>query len=219
LILPALDADTERQFKMSECGLDGLITQLESTLHTGCVKATSQEGLSRSLMLLYQGRVVSCLYGCKTNPDTPTTGQSLPLMLADLRLDETEVTQYDLPESVVIPLSSLFIGYPVQRNDDFDARSYVDYLCNWFESRRQTACLAITLPSTSSVCLCFIHEGQFTGTFSVTDQQLRKDQEFMYELFRNDPAASVEASILPPEMIALVGFGYNLSQSRKNLPD
>jgi hypothetical protein len=186
-------------------------------MRTGCVKAASESRLSRSAMLLFRGRVVGCIYGCKTLKETQPTKESLDYMLADLALPDTDVKMYDLPEDVTLAMSALFLGYPVQRNDDFDSRSYVDYICNWFEGRKQTACLAITLSEKRGTCLGFIYEGNYCGAFYVEDQIFRVDKDFIYELVANDPQASVEASILPPEMTSsVVRFGYSLSMANKN---
>jgi hypothetical protein len=120
-----------------------------------------------------------------------------------------------LPETITLSMSALFLGYPVQRDDNYDARSYMDYICSWFASKGQTACLAISLPSKSATCLGFIHNGKFCGAFYVEDQHFTEDKEFVYELLRSDKDANVEASILPPEMTSsAVRFGFSLSMAR-----
>lgn len=216
LILPPLQVESENKFKIADYDLEWLITDLEGGMRTGCVKAASEERLSRSAMLLYRGRAVGCIYGCKSMPETQPTEQSLQLMLSDLELPDTQVRMYDLPESVTLAMSALFLGYPVQRNDEYDAMSYMDYICNWFESKSNTACLAITLNSSSATCLGFIHKGQFCGAFYVEDQKYTTDVGFVHDLLRNDPKAGIEASILPPEMTSsAVRFGFSLSMARQ----
>lgn len=216
LILPPIHVDSLNQFKIADYDLEWLITDLEGGMRTGCVKASSEDRLSRAAMLLYRGRAVGCIYGCKSMPDTLPTEQSLQTMLTDLSLPETKVMIYDLPENVTLAMSALFLGYPVTRSDDYDARSYMDYICSWFESKGQTACLAISLKQTAATCLVFIYKGQFCGAFYVEDQKFTQDKQFVYELLRNDPHSSVEASILPPEMTSsAVRFGFSLSMARK----
>jgi hypothetical protein len=220
LILPPINMDSLNTFKIADYDLEWLITDLEGGMRTGCVKASSEERLSRSAMLLYRGRAVGCIYGCKSMPDTQATEQSLHLMLNDLELDDTVVKIYDLPENVTLAMSALFLGYPVQRNDDYDARSYMDYICSWFESKGQTACLAITLPAKAATCLGYVYKGQFCGAFYVEDQKFTQDKQFVYDLLRDDPKANVEASILPPEMTSsAVRFGFSLSMARQRRPE
>jgi hypothetical protein len=216
LILPPINGEPPNNFKMADYDIEWLITDLEGGMRTGCVKASSEERLSRSAMLLYRGRAVGCIYGCKTMTDTQPTETSLQMMMHDLELGETKVSIYDLPEEVTLSMSALFLGYPVQRSDDLDARSYMDYLCGWFAEKGQTACLAFSLPSKAATCLGFIHKGQFVGSFYVEDQKFTSDKNYVYQLLAEDPQAGVEASILPPEMTSsAVRFGFSLSMSRK----
>lgn len=216
LILPPVDGSTPSTMAMSEYDLEWLITDLEGGMRTGCVKASSEERLSRSAMLLYRGRAVGCIYGRKSMPDSMPTEQSLTLMLQDLSLPQTKLTMYDLPEDVTLAMSALFLGYPVQRSDDLDARSYMDYLCNWFAEKQQTACLAITLLSTAANCLVFVTRGQYAGAFYVEDQKYNRDRNYVYELLANEQGAGLEASILPPEMTSqAVRFGFSLSMALK----
>jgi len=216
LVLPPLQTDSENRFKIEDYDLEWLITDLEGGMRTGCVKASSESKLSRSAMLLYKGRAVGCIYGCKSSPETQPTEQSLQLMLADLERPDTDVRMYDLPEGVTLAMSALFLGYPVQRNDDYDALGYMEYICSWFENKAQTACLAITLPSSAATCLAFIHKGHFCGAFYVEDQKFTEDIEFVRQLLHNDSQANIEASILPTEMTSsAVRFGFSLSMARQ----
>ena len=217
LILPPIDQTTLEQFKMLDRELVDLISfDLEGGMRTGCLKASSETRLSRAAMLLFRGRVVGCIYGCKTLRETQPTKESLELMLADMSLPDTDVKLYDLPEDVTLAMSALFLGYPVPRNDEMSSAEYVDYICNWFASKQQTACLAITLAEKRGTCLGFIHEGRYCGAFYVEDQIYQPEKEYVYQLLQSYGADGVEASILPPEMTSsVVRFGYSLSMVAK----
>lgn len=216
LLMPPVQDAVPNRFKIKDYDLEWLITDLEGGMRTGCVKASSEEQLSRSAMLIYRGRVVGCIYGSKKMNDAHPTEQSLSFMLRDLALPETEVTVYDLPEKVTLAMSSLFMGYPVQRNDEVGSRAYFDYLCNWFADKKQTACLAINMSGGHGMCLAFVHDGNYIGAFYVEDQTFSEDPAFVHGLLDKDPQAAVEASILPPEMMsAAMRFGFNLTMAQK----
>jgi hypothetical protein len=218
LVPPPFDEDSLATFTSEEQDVEWLITDIEGGMRTGCVKSVSQSAMSRSAALLYKGRAVGCIYGRKQQSENYGTEQSLQIMLQDLEKPDTAIQLYDLPENIVLPMSALFLGYPVPREENVDARTYMDYMCNWFESKSQTACLAITFPSRSATSLCFIHEGKFCGAFYVEEQKFSQDKEFVYSLMQGDPQASVEANILPPEMTSsAVRFGFNLSMARKKV--
>jgi hypothetical protein len=217
LVLPPLQPETENTFKIADYDLEWLITDLEGGMRTGCVKAACESRKSRSAMLLYKGRAVGCIYGRKSMPDANLpTEQSLQHMLGDLEVPDTNVKMYDLPDSVTLAMSALFLGYPVQRNDDFDSLTYMNYIASWFESKQQTACLAISLIKIAATCLAFVFRGQFVGAFYVEDQKFTTELSFVHDLLQNDPAAKIEASILPPEMTSsAVRFGFSLSMARQ----
>jgi hypothetical protein len=220
LILPPMQAESMNTFKISDYDLEWLITDLEGGMRTCSVKAMSQDVPSRSAMLIFRGRAVGCAYTSTKWHEPPPTEQSLQLMLNDLTLPNTRVSIYDLPESLTLAMSALFLGYPVKRTDDYEARPYFDYICEWLESKGQTACLSIVLPSSTANCFAYIYKGQFAGAFYVEDQMFTQDKNFIYRLLRNDKHANVEASILPPELTSsAVRFGFSISMARTKRPD
>lgn len=215
LILPAITSEDITNLRIGDEDLEWLITTLEGGMRTGCVKAFCEPRKSRSAVLLFRGRAVGCIYGSKTLPEPQPTEPSLQMMLGDLREPETNVVIYDLPEEVTLAMSALFLGYPVDRNDEYDARSYIEYIGSWLNKREQTACLAISLTG-GGTCLAFVHKGKFCGSFYVEDQKFSADAKLVFDLIGNDPQAQVSASILPPEMTsASVRFGFSLSMAKK----
>lgn len=220
LIMPPIDEDSLKTLRIGDYDVEWLITDLEGGMRTGCVKATCESRLSRAAMLLYRGRAVGCIYGSKADPNTKATPESLNLTLQDLESPDTVVSLYDLPEEVTLAMSSLFLGYPVTRKDDYTAREYMDYICDWFKQEQGTATLAISLSNNRGTCLGYIYKGDFVGAFYVEDQVFRRDKEFVYELLHSDHTAGLEVSILPPEMTSSsVRFGYSLSMSRTRRPE
>jgi hypothetical protein len=220
MILPPIHAESMNTFKIADYDLEWLITDLEGGMRTCSVKAMSEEVPSRSAMLLYRGRAVGCAYTSMKSPEPPATEQSLQMMLGDLTLPETRVSIYDLPESLTLAMSAIFMGYPVKRTDDYEARPYFDYICEWLESKGQTACLIISLPASNSNCFSYVYKGQFAGAFYVAEQMFTQDKNFVYRLLRNDAQANVEASILPPELTSsAVRFGFSISMARNKRPE
>ncbi len=216
LVMPPLDQESLTTMKMSDYDLEWLITDLEGGMRTGCMKCTSEQALSRSAVLLYRGKAVGCIYGCKSSPDARPTEESLTSMLTDLEAPDATVMVYDLPEEVTVAMASLFLGFPVERDESLDPKTQFDYFMTYFTQNGNTACLAITLPSTKSTYLVFVHKGKFGGAFFVEEQVYTQDPADIYQLFVNDSGARVEASFLQPEMIAAGSrFGYSLSMAKQ----
>lgn len=216
LLLPPLDKNQQpNKMRIGQTDdLLWLITDLEGGMRTGCVKAFCEARKSRSAVLLYKGRAVGCIYGNKQLKEPLPTESSLQMMLSDCQTPDTHLVMYGLPEEVTLAMSALFLGYPVERSDNLDARSYMDYIMSWFQQKAQTACLAFSLPASGATLLAFVHKGQFVGSFYVETQEFARDVNFVYNLIGQDPNARVEATILPPELTsASVKLGFSLSMN------
>ncbi|MBU6452534.1 MAG: hypothetical protein KGS72_12185 [Cyanobacteria bacterium REEB67] len=219
LVMPPVDQDGLeglKTFKIADYDMEWLITDLEGGMRTGCIKATSEQKLSRSAALLYRGRAVGCIYGCKASPDAKPTEESLSAMLTDLEAPDAVVTLYDLPEDVTIAMSALFLGYSIDTNPDMSAREYSDFVMKWFAENGSTACLAVTVSQTKSTYLVFVHKGKFAGVFFVEEQQFTRDANEILSVFNTYPDAHIEASLLNAEMLnSGMRFGYSLTMARK----
>jgi len=222
LVMPPPDEESLeslKTFKISDYDLEWLITDVEGGMRTGCLKATSESKLSRAAILLYKGRAVGCIYGCKSNPDAKATEESLTLTLTDLEATDTMVTMYDLPDEATLAMSALFLGYTLEREDSMDSRTYFDSVMNSFVQNHSTACVVVTIPSTKSTYLIFVGKGRFGGAFFVEEQQFTKDPKAIYQLFESDAGAQVEVSLLSAEAVAPgMRFGYSLTMARKSRP-
>jgi len=219
LVMPPVDADSLeslKSFKIADYDMEWLITDLEGGMRTGCIKATSEQKLSRAAALLYRGRAVGCIYGCKANPDGKPTEESLSAMLSDLEAPDAVVTLYDLPEDVTVAMSALFLGYPIDPNPNMTTPQYCEFLMKWFTDIGATACLAVTVPKTKSTYLVFVHKGKFAGAFFVEEQQFTRDPNAITTMFTNFPDAKIEASMINSETLnSGMRFGYSLSMARQ----
>jgi hypothetical protein len=215
LIMPPIKADTLKVLRVQDYyDVDWLITQWEGGMHTGCIKTSSANLSSNSAMLLYKGRAVGCIH-CKSNSEAKSTEAALNAMLADLDAPDTVVTIYDLPDEITIAMSALFLGYPVERHDDYSAKEYLDYICSWLKQKNGTATLAISDSQNSNTCLCFIYEGNVVGAFDVKRQSFQEGRALVEEFIENDPEAILEVSIIPSDMYNRAKcFGFSLSMSR-----
>lgn len=213
LMVTPLAGSQVTTLRISDYDPEWLITDLEGGMRTGCLKATSEREFSRSAALLLRGRAVGGIYGNKADPITRPTEESIASMLATIyREPDTVVSMYDLPEHVVLAMSALFLGYPVERNDDYSTSDYMDFICDWLHKQGLTAALAITLAKGNGTCLAFVCKGRYVGAFDVEGQSFHEDIEYVHELLEGNPEAQLEASILPPEMHSqAVRFGFSLS--------
>ena len=216
LILPPLNEADVETFTTAEHDLEWLITDLEGGMRSGCIKASCESVLSRSAMLLYRGRCVGCIYSSKSNPECPPQEEALQHTIADMKHPDTKIKLYDLPESLVLASSALFLGYPVEHQIEPVPRDCFDYTLEWLDSKKYTACLTIGLTNRIGHCFVYIYRGLYVGSFYVEDQTFNQNRDFVYSIIAEDPKATINVQILPNEMTsAAVRFGYSLSIATK----
>lgn len=212
LIMPPLNPETQRVFQIQEHDVDWLVTHIETGMQTGCVKTSTPSLSSESAILLYKGRAVGCIHR-SPNSEPKSTEEALKFALSDLDVPDTVVTVYDLPSEIVIAMSSLFLGYPVERHDDFSNKEYFDYARNWLNQKNATATIVVS-DSGKDPCLCFIFQGGFVGAFDVESQSFVNDLIELDNIVINDPHAVLEMS-MSFDHKSWIHFGFNLSMHRE----
>ncbi|MEZ4535814.1 MAG: hypothetical protein R3D26_12570 [Cyanobacteriota/Melainabacteria group bacterium] len=189
-----------------------LVSDLESGQRTGCVRLINDKEKSRGAILVYRGRVVGCVFNSIESPETQSTKESLPLFVPALKQTDTVVTLYDLPENLVLAKCSLFLGYPVQREDEYNSLDYYRYIMDWFKKEGGTACLGVSLSGGRGMVLGYIHQAELIGSFSVDEQIYSSEKEIFEALLEHDSDCKMEISILPPEFAELFStYGFKLS--------
>lgn len=215
LIMPPFDNDKIKTMRIGDYDVHWLIGDLEHNSKTGCLRASCESRLSRSAMLLYKGKSVGCIYGRKIDPTQKPFEISITLMLDDLESPDTVVSIYDLPEPVVICMSAVFLGNPLERNDKLTAREYMDQICQQLAADKSTAALAFSFRTPMNTCIGLVHEGEYIGAFSVDDQKFLQTIDHMHMLLDQDKDATLDVSVLPRELAAQgKEFGLSLSGYR-----
>lgn len=192
----------------SQSEITEVINDLEDQLFTGVVKVSCSPGKSRGAVLLWNGKVLGCIYGQKTRLNRLPTEDSLKLLLNDCKIPGTQILRSSLSEDVVLPMSALFLGYPVEIDDTQSAPRYLRYLKEWFLKKKQTACVAISIPTNGAV-LDFVYKGKPIGSFEVEYQRYSPAKDTITRadrLVQLHPRCRVECSILAPDPIDKLGF-------------
>ncbi len=201
LLVPPLSLSDKQSlltFQMFEHNLPWLIENVEGNERTGCIKVSCEDTKSRALALFYRGRVVGCACESVTKPVTLPTRKALKVMLTMLQNPETKVTLYDLPENIILPMSSLFLGFPLERNPNTSTGKHIDHWLNWFAENNSTACLAVTGAPPIYTNLAFINRGKLIGVYDVENQKFSHCEKLDATFLDQIPTATCEASLHSP---------------------
>lgn len=218
IIMPPLKGKPEI-LRAGDYDVARLSHDLEHSKLTGCLKSISQQKYSRSAMLLFEGRAVGCIYGKKPQSDPYPTETALQMMLLDMAFPETSLQLYELPLEVVLSMSSLFLGCPVDKEETSE-RPQLNTLLQSLKSKKLTACLSLHLNSGSELCFAFVHKGRYFGAFHVEGQKFESDVNLFNDLIASDKTSTLDQHILPSEMLSdSVLFGYSIDSIITEMED
>ncbi|MBC7999219.1 MAG: hypothetical protein IAF58_14815 [Leptolyngbya sp.] len=210
IVMPPLSANEVAPLRSGDFDIAKLIVDLEEGGLTGCIKMICDERLSRGALLLFRGRAVGCIYGKKPMVEPYPIESAIQMLLLDSFLPDTNLTVYDLPDEIILSMSSMFLGVPVQEREGESAAELFEKTLTTLKSKNETA--IATLTSKSEMSLAFVHEGERFGSFDVDLQKFYPQTDVFDELIHKSSDSKVEITILPPEMTTeKVLFGYGLS--------
>ncbi|MBX9724431.1 MAG: hypothetical protein K2X81_23680 [Candidatus Obscuribacterales bacterium] len=192
-----------------------IFSTVEETKFTGCIKIYCQSSLSRSALIFLNGRVVGTIYTTKTSSDSCPIAVGIKKMLADVLAPDVDadMEMYELPQAIVLSLSSLFLGYVDQPEAYVGNLVYAERIQSHFSRSRGTGCLSLLNPKTDSpVALGFISEGRFRGIYSLDQKTFAEEEGFLKNMLLCQTQLKLQTHILPTAMTTdAVRFGYSLN--------
>ena len=180
---------------------------------SGILKAANERKRSRMAALILNGKFVGSFFHAKEQQDTYPTDGSLEFLAKDLYEDDTKMQMYIMPDFFILPFSSLFLGYPVKRDDDYTALEYFEFVLDWFEKEKSTACLAASFSNGRGMCLAFIFNGYYIGCFDIESQRINLLRRDFEDLISRDSETLLDLSVYPDDMeVEGSEFGYSFDK-------
>ena len=214
LLVPPFDKGLISTFVTGNQSVQQLIEDINNRYSSGCLKTSNENKLFRGGLLFIEGTVVGCFCHSKSDPYTHSTEESLKKLLGGLKVISTEVTIYELPKSIVIAKSALFLGYQVERDDNYNGFEYFSYSMDRLAREKGTATISSSMPNGKGMTLSYIFNGEFLGTFFPDDRKFESQEENVRQLLVTNPTANVHVSLLPEEMVnGQAPYGINLTEA------
>ena len=135
---------------------------IEASQKSGCLLIQSEKSKSRSAMLIFRGRILSCMYrnrnqGCHVFGDF-----AFESAVKDLKFAGKRVDVYPLHDNLVIAAASLFHGMilPLKTTDSNEA---FDAAFNQLVEANLPGCIVITGKKVHTVAIIYIFGGEIIG--------------------------------------------------------
>lgn len=187
-----------------------LLISLEGNQRTGCLRIISPRRKARSAILIYRGRVVGCLYGCKKLDYQFLQEDAHKAALADLASPGNILDAYELPDELVLAAASLFNGHVIDVDQRGGAEAGFEFALRQIAETKLPGCIVVNTYEDDMVCMAYVFDGKIIGVFSARDGWVRPTYEQAMSCVRASRGQTrVMASYLPvrdPVQASTLGF-------------
>lgn len=202
-----------------------LLISLEGNQRTGCLRVISPKMKSRSGILIYRGRVLGCLWGCKKFDFQCLQREAHQQALVDLAQPGNILDAYELPEELVLSAASLFNGDILDVNQNQTPFEMFDQAVRSLGETRLPSCAIVNTLSGEMVCMVYVFAGKIIGVFSARDGWVKPTYEQAASYLNSSQPMKVMAAYLPVNnRDAAESIGFSLTglgdvlPNKQNLP-
>ena len=196
-LVPAQVEEDSHEFAItSGVRFHPFLVSIEGKQRTCCFKIVSPARKSRAAILIFRGRVVGCVYGCKSLDKQYFGEKGLDFALGDLAYPGNALSAYGLTEELVLASASLFNGQVL----DFDmsgghAKAFTDAVAK-IKDLNTPGCAVIQNPSENLVYMAYVVNGKTCGLYSNREGWLKADEDLDLDKIEFGNDTHVLASIL-----------------------
>lgn len=225
LLVSSRRGSKAEQLNLRTDGFHKVILSLKQEGFTGFLSFSSQNKFSRGAFLLNNGLCVGCLYQNNLMFDLRSTNESIRLLLNDLSDEEAEVFKYNLPQSIILPYSALFLGNQIELpaskavspfsqpiTVELSKSKILAKILTTLERERSTATVVIDSNSENGICLIFVHRGFAGASFLVELQTFSIDFDTPNDFVCQNENSSFTTNILPQELMSEDRLGIDLAE-------
>jgi hypothetical protein len=196
-LVPAQTEEDNQEFAItSGVRFHPFLVSIEGKQRTCCFKIVSPGRKSRAAILIFRGRVVGCVYGCKSLDKQYFGQRALDFALGDLAYPGNALSAYGLTEELVLASASLFNGEIL----DFDmsgghAKAFTDAIAK-IKELNAPGCAVIQNPAENLVYMAYVVNGTTCGLYSNREGWLKDGENLNLDKVEFAQDTHVLASIL-----------------------
>lgn len=198
LIPNPTDRSLVKEHYLLDFDCQALVSELEQSSFTGCMKTVNVGRKSRSLSLLYKGSVVACAFTTALDPIPGDIDESLWLLVSELKsASGTVASLYPLERSLVLPLSALFMGSPVSLSQNTTNSEGYAQAQAYFQTTKMSGAICM-VGSNLAVCIECIYKGEHSATIFVQEQLVLEGKAELCELAARRSDMLLESCVANP---------------------
>src|SRR5579883_1746343 len=143
-----------------------LMISIEAQQKSCCLQLQSERNKSRSAVLIYRGRVISCIYSSKSLGSYVFNQTAFDLAIRDLASPGSKLSMYVLSDEVVIAAAALFHGDVIELPREQNAAQSFDIACDRLTQSRKPGVIVLEHRNDMSVCMVYVFDGKIVAIYS-----------------------------------------------------
>ena len=187
----------------NESDWNRLSLAIEASQKSGCLLIQSEKIKSRSAMLIFRGRILSCMYRNKGQGFHVFGDYAFESAVSDLKSASKRVDVYPLPDSLVIAAASLFHGMILPVKATGSAATFDAALRQLVESNLP-GCIVITGKKEPTVGIVYIFDGRIIGLHCSKRGWLDASAKEAQQYLARNKHVRIQACMLPCENVVEV---------------
>jgi hypothetical protein len=174
-----------------------LLLSIEAQQKSCCLQLQSERSKSRSAVLIYRGRVISCIYSNKSLGAYVFNQKAFELAIRDLASPGSKLSLYVLSDEVVVAAAALFHGEVLELPKEENAANSFDAACDKLTEAKKPGVVVLENRKDLSVCMVYFFDGKIAAVYSDREGRLAPNKAAVREYLSRSADTDVCGCVLP----------------------
>jgi hypothetical protein len=217
VLAPAAEISEGMTINSRNFNQHAVFCSLAASRSTCCIRISSARQKSRATLILFRGRVLSCVYG-KRGMLHYTFGQAaFTSAQLDLLQQQSEFSIHSLSEESALAAASFFEGHQQDQPSNQLVQDFFTRTSHEINSRKAPGCFVVRDDARNTNSVIYFHGGKITGIYSYDKGWLRGNRfETAMKTVSSKKTYSTSAYMLPALSMHEI---YNLTFSLTGVDD
>lgn len=150
---------------------------LAANRSTCCIRISCSRQKSRATLIIFRGRVLSCVYGKRGHQHYTFGPEAFSLAQIDLLNQQAELSVHALTEESALSAAAFFEGHQQDQPVNKHTHDFFANVSNEINSRKFPGCFVVRDIDNNASAVVYFHGGKTTGIYSYENGWL-KDKKY-----------------------------------------
>jgi len=217
VLAPAAEMSEGKTIVSQNFNQHAVFYSLAANRSTCCIRISCSKQKSRATLIIFRGRVLSCVYGKRGQQQYTFGTEAFSRAQIDLLNQQAELAIHALTEESALSAAAFFEGHQQVQPMNKSTHDFFAGVSNEINSRKVPGCFVMRDDDNNASAVVYFHGGKITGIYSYENGWLKdKKHESAIKLFANKKGFTSAAYMLNAMSMEQI---YNLTFSLTGVDD